>query len=128
MEAGRGELREDYRTGRKIGKISLGARCFYLRTPRAVYYIPYGRVTRYFRRVRGVPAALCCARGEFRMEHFVICGEEGELAEVELPGKQAALVLMECMERRAPQALAGKPPEESPAEIADASPALDTPA
>lgn len=101
-------LQEEYKAGRKIGKIHLGENHFFFRSMRKVFYIPYTEIRRYFRRVMMVPAKLCCGKGEFQMEHLVICGDAGELAQIELPGTQAARVLMECMEKLAPDAISGK--------------------
>ena len=101
-------LSEEYKAGRVIGKIHLGETHFFFRSMRKVFYIPYTEIRRYFRRVMMVPAKLCCGKGEFQMEHLVICGDEKELAQIELPGRQAAKVLMECMEKLAPDAVSGK--------------------
>ena len=101
-------LQEEYKAGRKIGKIHLGETHFFFRSMRKVFYIPYTEIRRYFRRVMMVPAKLCCGKGEFQMEHLVICGDAEELAQIELPGTQAAKVLMECMNELAPDAISGK--------------------
>lgn len=101
-------LIEEYKAGREIGKIHLGQTYFFFRSMRKIYYIPYAEIRRYFRRVMMVPAKLCCGKGEFQMEHLVICGDAGELAQIELPGTQAAKVLMESMKKLAPDAIAGK--------------------
>ncbi len=103
------DLQGQYQAGRKIGKVCLGESVFYFRSKRKVYYIPYTAIRRYFRRVMMVPAKLCCGRGDFQMEHLVICGEEGELAQIELPGTKAAKILMEELGRLAPDALVGRP-------------------
>lgn len=101
-------LQEEYKAGREIGKVHLGETHFFFRSMRKVFYIPYTGIRRYFRRVMLVPAKLCCGKGEFQIEHLVICGDDGELAQVELPGTQAAKVLMECMNQLAPDAVPGK--------------------
>ncbi len=102
-------LAEEWKTGRKIGRVYFGERHFFFRSMRKAYYIPYTGIRRYFRRVMLVPAKLCCGRGEFPMEHLVICGESGELAQIELPGTKAAKIVMECMAELAPDAVCGKP-------------------
>lgn len=104
-------LAEEFKTGRRIGKIHLGGTHFFFRSMRRIYYIPYTGIRRYFRRVMLVPAKLCCGRGDFQMEHLVICGESGELAQIELPGTKAARILMECMAELAPEAVCGKLPD-----------------
>ena len=106
-------LGEEYRTGREIGKIRLGEQHLFFRSMGRAYYIPYTEIRRYFRRVMMVPARLCCGKGSFQMEHLVICGGEGELAQVEVPGTKAAKVLMEELGRLAPGAAVGKPGEDT---------------
>ena len=101
-------LQEEYKAGREIGKIRLGQSHFFFRSMRKIFYIPYTGIRRYFRRVMLVPAKLCCGKGEFQIENLVICGDAGELAQIELPGTQAAKVLMECMNELAPDAISGK--------------------
>ena len=105
-------LQDEYRQGRQIGKISLGSEQFFFRSGRKVYYIPYNDICRYFRRVLLVPAKLCCGRGDLEVEHFVICTQEGEVAQIQLPGNRAGKALMECMASLAPHAQTGKPKEE----------------
>ncbi len=102
-------LREEYKAGRRIGKISLGETFFFFRSARRVFYIPYTDIHRYFRRVLLVPAKLCCGRGDFEVEHFVICDAQKELAQIQLPGNRAGKVLMECMATLAPDAIPGRP-------------------
>ncbi len=104
-----GKLKEEYKYGREIGKIRLGETWFFFRASGKVYYIPYSEIRRYFRRVMLVPAKLCCGRGDFQMEHLVICGESGELAQIALPGTKAARILMERMVDLAPGAIVGNP-------------------
>lgn len=108
-EADKQSLQEEYKAGHEIGKLRLGEKRLYFRSMRKVYYIAYADIRRYFRRVMLVPAKMCCGRGNFQMEHLVLCGEEGELAQIELPGTKAAMVVMDSMKRLAPLAAAGKP-------------------
>ena len=90
-------LQDEYRQGRQIGKISLGSEQFFFRSGRKVYYIPYNDI---------------CGRGDLEVEHFVICTQEGEVAQIQLPGSRAGKALMECMASLAPHAQTGKPKEE----------------
>ena len=70
-----------------------------------------------FRRVLAVPAKLCCGKGDFEIENLVICGEnDQELAQVQLPGRKAAQILMEELKNRVPEAEFGRPPEAAAAE------------
>lgn len=106
-------LREEYRQAREIGNLRLGQQNLYFRAGLKVYYIPYGDIRRYFRRVMRVPAKLCCGRGDFEIENLVVCGESGELAQIQLPGAKAARIVMERMAELAPGAAAGRAKEPS---------------
>lgn len=102
-------LREEYNQARKFGKLRLGPSCLFFKKGLKAFYIPYSEISRYFRRIMVVPGKLCCGRGDFKIEHLVICGEAGELAQIQLPGAKAAKVVMECMAQLAPNAAVGRP-------------------
>ena len=106
-------LKEEHDRARKIEKLRLGENHLFLRSGLKTYYIPYADIRRYFRRVMLVPAKLCCGKGDFEIENLVICGDAGELAQIQLPGAKAAKVVMEQMALLAPDALVGndKPKE-----------------
>lgn len=106
-------LREEHRQAREIGNLRLGQENLYFRSGLKVYYIPYRDIRRYFRRVMRVPAKLCCGKGDFEIENLVICGEKGELAQIQLPGAKAARIVMECMAKLAPDAAVGRSKEPS---------------
>ena len=106
-------LREEHRQAREIGNLRLGQENLYFRAGLKAYYIPYGDIRRYFRRVMRVPAKLCCGRGDFEIENLVICGESGELAQIQLPGAKAARIVMERMAELAPAAAVGRSKESS---------------
>ncbi|MCD7736905.1 MAG: hypothetical protein LUI07_08115 [Lachnospiraceae bacterium] len=97
-------LAPDYRSAREIGVVRLGERIFYFRRYRKIYYIPYREIRRCFRRVMLVPARLCCGKGELSVENLVICGDKGELAQIQLPGERAGKALLEELKLRAPDA------------------------
>ena len=102
-------LREEYDAARRVGKLRLGQKTLFFRAGFRTYYIPYGDIVRYFRRVVRVPAKLCCGKGDLEIENLVICGEAGELAQIQLPGARAGKAVMELMAQLAPQAAAGRP-------------------
>jgi hypothetical protein len=102
-------LVSEYAAAREVGKLRLGELRLYFRTGRKVYYIPYANVRRCFRRVMLVPAKLCCGKGDLEVENLVICGDSGELAQVQLPGTRAAKVLMDELQKRIPEAEFGRP-------------------
>ncbi len=105
----REELTSEYKAAREIGKVRLGELRLFLRTGLSVHYIPYRDVRRCFRRVQLIPAKMCCGRGDFEIENLVVCGDAGEIAQVQLPGTKAAKILMEELERLIPEAEFGKP-------------------
>ena len=125
----RESLAAEYRAGRGIGPVTLGETCLFIKKLLSVYHIPYAQITRYFRRVALVNAKIGCCNGELQVEHLVICGDpegngERELAQIQLPGKKAALALMEELGRRAPEAASVCPPKPGgAAEIRDEDPA-----
>ena len=105
-------LSSEYKAAREIGKVRVGELRLYFRSGFKTYYIPYRDVRRCFRRVELIPAKMCCGKGDFELENIVICGESGELAQVQLPGERAGKALMEELSRRIPEAEFGKPAAE----------------
>lgn len=110
-------LQAEYKTAQEIGKLRLGTKKLYFRSARKIFYIPYNEIHRYFRRVMLVPAKLCCGKGDFAIEHLVICDADRELAQIQLPGSHAAKVLMERMGCLAPDAIVGMPADTSDEEV-----------
>lgn len=110
-------LQTEYKNAQEIGKLRLGTERLYFRSARKIYYIRYTDIHRYFRRVMLVPAKLCCGKGDFAIEHLVICDADKELAQIQLPGSRAAKVLMERMSSLAPDAMVGMPADTSDEEM-----------
>lgn len=108
-EKDRNALESEYKGAREIGKVGLGELHLFFRSGRRIYYIPYRDVRRCFRRVQLVPARLFRFRGDLQVENLVVCGEQGELAQIQLPGTRAAKDLMKELEQRIPEAEFGKP-------------------
>ncbi len=113
-------LESEYKTAREVGVLRLGELRLYFRNKRKIYYIPYKDIRRCFRRVMVIPATMCCGKGSLDMEHLVICGEEGELAQIQLPGTRAAKLLMETLEELIPEAEFGRPEEKIDESAAEA--------
>ena len=105
-------LSSEYTAAREIGKLRLGELRLFFRSGMKTYYIPYKDVRRCFRRVQLVPAKMCCGKGDFEIENLVVCGESGELCQIQLPGTRAAKILMEELERLIPEAEFGRPVED----------------
>jgi len=104
-------LAVEYKNARPVGALRLGSENMFFRKTTKIFYIPYGDIRRCFRRVQLVPAKLCCGKGDFAVENLVICGEDGELAQVQLPGTHAAKVVLEDLKKIIPHAEFGKPAE-----------------
>ena len=102
-------LASEYKAARQIGKVRLGELRLFLRAGLKVYCIPSQDVRRCFRRVQLIPAKMCCGRGDLEVETLVVCGDAGELIQVQLPGTKAARILMEELQARIPEAEFGKP-------------------
>ena len=105
----RDDLASEFRSAREIGRVRMGELRLFLRAGLRTYYIPYADVRRCFRRVQLIPAKMCCGRGDLEVENLVVCGDEGELIQVQLPGTKAAKILMKELEERIPEAEFGKP-------------------
>ena len=102
----------EYRDAREIGKIRMGELHLFFKKGIKTYFIAYRDIHRLFRRIMAVPAKMCCGKGTFEIENLVICGEgDRELAQIQLPGKKAAQILMQELTERVPEALIGRPTE-----------------
>lgn len=104
-------LKAEYKAGREIGKLCLGKEVLFFRNGLKTYYIPYTDIKRCFRRVMMIPAKLCCGKGELPVENLVICDAEKEIAQVQLPGTNAARILMEELKQLIPDAEFTCPPK-----------------
>ena len=105
-------LTAEYKNGREIGCVSLGETCLFFKAKLKVNYIPYAAITRAFRRVQLVQTKMCCGRGDLQVENVVICGAEGaELAQIQLPGARAGVIMLEELEQKAEHIQIGKPTE-----------------
>ena len=102
-------LKAEYSAGRTIGNVVLGETHFFFKEKRKICYVPYTDITRVFRRVVLVQTKMCCGKGNLEVENIVICNDGGELAQVQLPGARAGIILLEEMAKKAPHAQIGKP-------------------
>lgn len=104
-------LKTEYDLGRAIGNVRLGTETLFFKEKRKIYYIAYGEITRCFRRVMLVQTKMCCGKGNLEVENVVICGESGELAQIQLPGERAGKILLEEIVHLAPHVQIGRPKE-----------------
>lgn len=110
----RESLASEFKSAREIGRVRMGELHLFLRAGLKTYYLPYRDVRRCFRRVQLIPAKMCCGRGDLEVENLVVCGDAGELIQVQLPGTKAARILMEELRERIPEAEFGKPGTKEP--------------
>lgn len=106
----------EYKAAREIGVIRIGKENLFFRVRLKHFAIPYKNITRMFRRVREVPAQVCCGKGSIGIESLVVCTDEGEAAEIQLPGTRAARALMEDLKALLPNmdfSAPSRPAEES---------------
>lgn len=96
------DMEQDYKAGREIGIVRLGKEHLYFRRIRKIYYVPYTDIRRCFRRVMRVPAKLCCGRGDLEVENLVICTDQGEVAQLQMPGAKAGKILLKELKNRMP--------------------------
>lgn len=104
-------LKAEFDAGRVIGNVRLGSDTLFFKEKWKNYYIPYSEITRCFRRVMLVQTKMCCGKGNLEVENLVICGETGELAQIQLPGERAGKILLEELSRLAPHVQIGRPKE-----------------
>lgn len=96
------ELRSEYKEAKQNGVIRLGKTCFFFRRGFKIYYITYNEIVRCFRRVMLVSTG--SKKRDMQLETVVICDLKGELAQIQIPGPNAAKQLMEDMKTYAPNA------------------------
>ena len=114
------ELLKEYRESRETGLVRVGEKTLFFKVRLRVYYVPFSDIRRLFRRVFVLPGNGRAGKGGMQMENLVICGEEGELAQIQLPGAEAARELMKELKEKVPHAdfssLARKKTDEQPAD------------
>ena len=103
------QLSSEYKASRSYKNIRLGELDLFFRSGLKTYFIPYRDIRRCFRRVMLIPAKMRAGKGSFELETIVICGESGELAQIQTHGKILGKELMAELERRVPEAEFGKP-------------------
>ena len=108
----RAALASEYKAAKESGAVRLGELRLYFRAGLRTYYIAYRDIRRVFRRVQLIGAGGKRNGGDMHLENLVICGDAGELAQLQLPGEAAAKQLMEELEKRVPEAEFGKPAAE----------------
>lgn len=91
-------LETEYRNAKEIGIVKLGESCLFFRKRFKKYYISYQEISRCFRRV------VTIGKGEVAIENFVIYAGDTEVAQIQMPGAQAARDLLDALKKLAPHA------------------------
>lgn len=97
-------LAGEYKQARAIGVVRVGASHLFFRAGLRTYALPFEEIRRCYRRVMRVPLRMCCGKGNLDVEHLVVEGDGGELAQIQLPGTRAAQALMELLKSKLPGA------------------------
>ena len=90
------------RAGHTIGSVTVADEYLFVKKGVRNYYIAYTDAEKIFRRVRRLHANICCGDGDIEVEYIVIQKDGTELAEITLPGKKAAQMLMAELKEKAP--------------------------
>ena len=96
----RSTVSAEYKAAKSIGVVRLGSECFFFRRWFKIYYVAYEEMTRCFRRVLLIPVA--GGKKNMRLETLVIADKKGELAQIQIPGADAAKTLLEELKAKAP--------------------------
>ena len=102
-EAAKAELSSEFKAGHEIGNIGLGKSYLFFKKGFSKYYINYSDLKCAFRRVMLVPAKMCCGKGNLQVDYLVLSDGVNELAQVQLPGHNAAKLLMEELKVKSPE-------------------------
>ncbi len=97
-------LQNDFRSAHEVGALLIGSTCLFFRARFKTYYIPFEDIDRCFRRVTLMPAKLCCGQGDLELESLIVCSGGKEVAVIDLPGKRAAVSVMEELKEKLPHA------------------------
>ncbi len=112
-------LQNDLRSAHEVGALLIGSTCLFFRARFKTYYIPYEDIDRCFRRVTLMPARLCCGQGDLELESLIVCSGGKEVAVIDLPGKRAAMSVMEELKEKLPHAELRAPKKTEAGKAAD---------
>lgn len=101
-------LKSEFEQAHEIGKIKLGDNILFVKKSFKVYYVSYSNIYRAFRRIKAVPAKICCGKGEIRLEYIVLCSNKDEFCEIDLPDERASTATLEELSKKAPSIKIGK--------------------
>lgn len=101
-------LKAEFEQAHSIGKVYIGTETLFVKKGLKIYYISFSQIYRAFRRVKAVPARICCGNGEIRLEYVVLCDNKNELCEIDLPDEKASTAVIEELSQKAPKIKIGK--------------------
>ena len=93
-------LRAEYKDAKTVGVIRLGETTFFFRRGIKIFYVAYEDIAKCFRRVMLITAS--SDKGNMKLETLVIADDEKELAQIQVPGTDAAKQLIEEMRVKMP--------------------------
>lgn len=102
------KLEIEYKEAHEIGRVRLGTETLFVKKGFKIYYISFSEIYRAFRRIKAVPAKICCAGGEIRLEYVVLCSNKDELCEIDLPDERSATAIIDELSQKAPKIKIGK--------------------
>lgn len=96
-------LKNEIKTGEKTGLIVLGETCFFFKAGFSKYYIPYSEIKRCYKRIKVLPVRnRKTDEKSLQIEYVVLMDFEKEIAEIQLPGNNAAdIILKKVVEKNA---------------------------
>ena len=110
-------LAAEYKAARAFGNVRVGDSHLFIRSGMRNYALEHSGIRRCYRRVMRVPMKMCCGSGSLDVEHLVVEGDSGELAQVQPPGTRAAVALMELLKERMPEVEYALPPRPDAREV-----------
>lgn len=106
-------LEEDYKKSLRFGKLCLGDSFLFIKGFLKIFYIKYDNFDNFFRRVALIPTVGLKGKKQLPVEYLVICNNKTELAQIQLPGRKAAVDICERLKKLACGAQYGKIEEDS---------------
>lgn len=98
----RKSLVAEYKKAKVIGVVRLGCNYFFFRRWFKIYYVSYEEIKKCFRRVLLIPVGN--GKKNMRLETLVITDSVRDLAQIQIPGTEAARKLLEEMKVKVPHA------------------------
>ncbi|MCR4740092.1 MAG: hypothetical protein K5886_07515 [Lachnospiraceae bacterium] len=96
-------LKSQFDNGHQIGIVCVAGDYLFIKKGFKTYYIAYEDTDRIFRRVRSYHVNMCCDQGDLTFEYLIVCKNDKELIEAQLPGEKAAKMLLEEIKAAHPE-------------------------